>query len=441
MNTLRYPPSLQWEVTSNCNHNCIHCYNYWRKDEEKIAGLRKQLTADQYETIAKKIIEQKPVSVVITGGEPFLVFDRIKNSVDLFLKNKIAVSFNSNVTCMSNEIADFLHERNIGIFVSVPSANPEICDRITNIHGSGERLIEKLDLLHRKHVRFTPNIVVSKLNLNDVEKTVGILLERYQLKKISITRVGKPVNSQDSFNRFLLDSHDIDSLLEKSVTLAKKYNIKVQTACPYTPCSINNEEAYKMFAEQGICTAGKTSYAIDTDGNVKACPRDGNLYGNILNESFETIWNNMSIWRDGTLIPNGCKNCNKIGDCFGGCRVGAYPSTLRLDMPDVIANMNNVPIKYSRDGFIENFSVGDKFKVAKTMQVLQDKKAYRLSNGRRYTFVTQKLWDFISKYKEFTLLEMMEYFSITSLKANNVVKVLLNNNIIIRITERSVEDE
>ena len=44
MNVLRYPPNVQWEVTAECNHNCIHCYNYWRKDYEKFIGMKKSMT-------------------------------------------------------------------------------------------------------------------------------------------------------------------------------------------------------------------------------------------------------------------------------------------------------------------------------------------------------------------------------------------------------------
>ncbi len=289
MNILRYPPSIQWEVTSNCNHNCIHCYNYWRKNEEVIAGLQSKLTEEEYLRVANRIVEQKPVTVVITGGEPFLVFDRIKSSVDLLLKNRINVSFNSNATLITNEIADYLKARKIGVFVSFPCSNANICDNITNVIGSSKRVIEKLDLLKRKQVSFLCNMVVSKANIDSIDETVAFLVKRYDIKKISLTRVGKPVNSTEWFDKFLLTDKDVQKLLQNSVDVVKKYNIEIQTSCPYTPCSIEDERAYELFGEKGICTAGKTSYAIDTDGNIKACPRDGNLYGNILTEDFEAI--------------------------------------------------------------------------------------------------------------------------------------------------------
>lgn len=432
MNILRYPPSLQWEVTSNCNHNCIHCYNYWRKNEEVISGLQKKLTEEEYLRVATKIIEQKPVSVVITGGEPFLVFDQVKSSVDLLLQNRINVSFNSNVTLITEEIADFLSARKIGVFVSFPCSNEDVCDTITNVKGSLKRVIEKLDLLKRKQVGFLCNMVISKANIDIIDETVAFLIKRYDIKKFSLTRVGKPVNSTEWFNQFLLTDEDITRLLHSSVEVVKKYGIEVQTSCPYTPCSIQDEEAYELFGERGICTAGKTSYAIDTDGNVKACPRDGNLYGNIIKENFEDIWQRMSMWRNGSLIPEQCKSCNKISSCMGGCRVGAFPQTGRLDMPDIIFKKENVPVKFNRKTQIEVMIENTNFVVARNMIVLYDGDTVRLSVGRRYTFVTKELYQFIKEHSEFSIKDFIDYFSVNILQASNVVKVLMNNDIIIK---------
>jgi len=275
-------------------------------------------------------------------------------------------------------------------------------------------------------------MVVSKANINFIDETVAFLVNRYNIKKISLTRVGKPVNSTEWFNQFLLTYEDISKLLQSSVDVVKKYGIEIQTSCPYTPCSIQDEEAYELFGEKGICTAGKTSYAIDTDGNVKACPRDGNLYGNILREDFKDIWQKMSMWRDGSLIPEQCKSCNKISSCMGGCRVGAFPQTGRLDMPDVISKKENVPVKFNRKNQAEPMEENTIFTVAKNMIALRDGKIVQLSVGRRYTFATEELYQFINNHSKFSLKELIEYFSVNILQASNVVKVLMNNDIIIK---------
>ena len=130
MKELLCPPFLQWEVTSECNHNCIHCYNYWRKDGEKNNDIADHLS------IAKRIVERHPVSVVITGGEPLIVFNSIKSSLKLLRDNGISLSINTNAVLVTDEIAQFLSEMDVSALVSLPCSEPNICDEITiTIYG------------------------------------------------------------------------------------------------------------------------------------------------------------------------------------------------------------------------------------------------------------------------------------------------------------------
>lgn len=76
MSILLYPPYLQWEVIPECNHKCIHCYNYWRTD-----NLDVEKHAD-FSAITEKIIERRPVYMAVTGGEPLLVFNEIKPCIE-----------------------------------------------------------------------------------------------------------------------------------------------------------------------------------------------------------------------------------------------------------------------------------------------------------------------------------------------------------------------
>ena len=433
MVNLRYPPSIQWEVTSNCNHNCIHCYNYWRKDDEVIRDHKKQLTEEQYLEMSKKIIELKPVSIVVTGGEPFLVFDRIKSSLELLLENNISISFNSNVALVDEKIVDFLVKNKIGVFVSFPCSNSSINDFITNTSGSFYRVLKSLDLFSKYNVSFLANMVVSTANLDYVEETVKFLHNRYNIKKVSITRVGKPVNSTSDFDRFLLNNDQLHKLQEASVNVKKNLGVDVQTSCPYTPCSIISEEVYDMFGERGICTAGKTTYAIDTEGNVKACPRDGKLYGNILKEDFAVIWDRMAEWRDGSLVPEECKDCNKLKKCFGGCRVGAYPTTGKMNLPDVICDLKNVPVKFSQKRTTP-FTLETKFKIDKNIMYLEEECGIRASANRKYMYLKPKFYEFMKNRKTFTFAELKEYFGIDDEMTNAILKAL-NNSLLIHVIE------
>lgn len=438
MNSLRYPPNVQWEVTSECNHNCIHCYNYWRKDHQKIAGMCKFHTEEEYLILASKIIEQKPVSVVITGGEPLLVFDKIKSSIELLLKHGIYVSINTNAALLTEEIVDFLVEHKMGIFVSFPCSDEKICDFITGKKGSVQSIVEKLDLAYSKKLPFTTNIVVSTANILHVQDTAAFLKERYDLPNVYITRVGKPINSDETFNQYMLDFKQLARLQDICVYISKNMGMKVETSCPYTACSLTSKEAFELFAYTKACTAGRTSYAVDTGGNVKACPRDSTLYGNILTEDFGAIWARTEDWRNGSYIPEECKTCASLSMCMGGCRVDSLPFTGKLNKLDTISNTANLPIKYTKtsSSMPVDFCDTDSFNVPQSIKFIEEAEGfYRVSVNRRYMFITPALFLFLSTHNTFKLSELASSFDVSTEIANNVVKSLVSNNIVFTKTK------
>lgn len=66
MINLKYPPVIHWEVTPECNHKCIHCYNYWRTDKDNLICKTFKKSKNFYLKMAKIISELKPTTVVIT---------------------------------------------------------------------------------------------------------------------------------------------------------------------------------------------------------------------------------------------------------------------------------------------------------------------------------------------------------------------------------------
>lgn len=429
MKNLQYPPFVHWEVTPECNHNCIHCYNYWRKDSEKLESMRTNFTEEHYLRIAQKLVDQKAHTVVITGGEPLLVFRKVISSIELLKANGINVSINTNAVLITDEIINFVKKHNISLFISFPCSDESICDFITDRKGSLKRILHSLDILVEQNVRFSLNIVASKANIDYLQSTVDFLKERYRIKKIYITRVGKPVNSDSSFDKYLLSYEDLCRVQDICVKTKFEYGIDVDTGCPYTLCSINSQKSFELFGYKKFCTAGKTSYSVDTFGNVKACPRDSKIYGNILEEDFSVVWKRISEWRDGTLLPSECKKCNMREICKGGCRVDAFPFTGKLDAMDTTAKLENLPIRYYKVESKSNYSDLDVFSV-NPFRCIKEAFGYRISYRQAYVFVTKELKEYLSTHSSFTRTDIMNDFSVDSATATNILSRLTKNGII-----------
>lgn len=370
--------------------------------------------------------------MVVTGGEPLLIFDKIRPAILCLVKQNVNVSINSNITLLSNDILNFVKEQNIGLFVSFPSGERKTCDFITGVKNSFDKILKNLDTLYQNKVRFNLNIVASHINIDLIYDTVLMLNERYHLKKIYITRVGKPINATSLFDKYLLTKADIEKLQNISVKINEELKMDVDTGCPYTMCSINSQKSFNLFAYKKFCTAGKTSYAIDTFGNIKACPRDSKIYGNILLEDFDKLWNDMKEWRDDSLMPEECKACNMKKFCGGGCRVDAYPFTQERSSMDTTAVISNLPIKYDRQTKnTEPFEQGDVFMV-QSFIVVEETFGSRISTNRGYVYSTETLKRFLLENSIFTFQRFTESFSVTNISATNALKRLLKNGLIIR---------
>jgi radical SAM protein with 4Fe4S-binding SPASM domain len=409
----------------------VHCFNYWRTDNSELESLNQETDNVDYSKIVDKIIEQHPLKVIVTGGEPFLVFEKIKPGIERLILAGISVSINSNVALVTDDIAEFLKKHRISVFASYPCGDEKICDRITGIKGSFQRLSHGLSILQKNNVSFTPNMVVSKINIEYIESTVKQLVDRYHVKSISLTRVGKPVNSTNEFDRFLLDREDIKTLLSLSIKLQKMYSINIGASVPYPVCSLNTQEEYNTFAGKRACSAGKLSYVISSNGTVKACARDSESYGSILEEEFSVIWNRMGHWRDDTLIPEECSQCKTFTKCYGGCRVDMLPFTGKCNELDTIADLSKLPVTYkSTPKPIPSFDRNANFQVASGLKVQEENGFIRVAANEQPVYLTISAWTFLKENKNFSLNDFCEYFSMEEQTAEAVINRLKYNKVI-----------
>jgi radical SAM protein with 4Fe4S-binding SPASM domain len=88
------------------------------------------------------------------------------------------------------------------------------------------------------------------------------------------------------------------------------------------------------------CPAGTTKLGVMPDGSVYPCNlffgKKDFLLGNILTDSFETIWNHAALIFFRTFQGNRClrKSCELYAQCHGGCPAHALVLSGDLAAPD-----------------------------------------------------------------------------------------------------------
>jgi len=333
--TLSAPVLVNWEVTQFCNHNCIHCYNYWREDEVK------QRLPENYEElyglVTEEIVKNNIFTVVITGGEPLVVIKELIPFIKNLRDNGIWLTMNSNLSLLTHKGAKDLKDFGIkSILVSLPSFDPETCDRITNSKGSLQSILRGIKIAKEIGFPIFTNMVVSRINKDQVIKTAKFIAS-IGLKHFSATRAASP-SFKKGFDKYLLNNEEFREMQKNLEKARKKFNLKVNSLEANPVCSYGNikpSQGYKF------CTAGKTVCTIGSNGDLRPCNRSAMIYGNISN-GLKNSWLGMDDWRSNKWIPKECSSCKIKYSCMGGCKVDAIISYKNPKKPDPLCDFHFV---------------------------------------------------------------------------------------------------
>ena len=425
------PLSVQWEVIPECNHNCIHCYNYWRRSDVNEPN-EKDCSYVSRDKVVDELIRSKVYDVTITGGEPLLIFDQIKPCIEKLLANKLRVCINTNAALLNDEIAEYLAQNSVSILVSLPCCNPEINDQITGCSGSFIDIIKGIETAKKYGVKVGVNMVVSKINQQYVIQTAQFLKEKFGFKSFNATKVGKPINATEEFDKYALDLNDLRKLFDDLLYINHELGINVDSLHPYPTCSYVTQESFELLGTKRKCCAGRTTAGIGFDGNVRACIRDQHSYGNLKIDTLIECWDRMSDWRDDTYLPENCKECNNKEICLGSCRVEAFSNSGYLKADDPCVDLSNLPIKlsYPKSKEIE-FNDDELFLLNEELVITNEEFGFRVTINAKSVFITDELCKFIQAYKGkvFTKVDLKTYFKIDEELTNKLLTFLNKNNL------------
>lgn len=340
--------NIDWEITPYCNHNCKYCFNYWRETDttKDDIAFNNEHDSDYFLSIAKIISEQKPRRVLITGGEPLSIFNKILPSIYYLKENNIDIYLNSNGTMLTDDIAEKLHDLDIKLFVSTPCGLEDICDSITGVDGSFKRIEKSILTAKKHHVKIFTNMVVSKMNIDYIQDTAKYLVEELGLKYFCATKVTLPCYNHNELYKIALTHEDTNRMLKHLLIIEKKYNISVDSAWEYSLCTFDLKILADKFGFKRKCNAGKTQICITPEGGVKPCSVSNEIYGNIFNDKLENIYLKMECWRDNGLLPQVCKICKHLEYCGGGCRIDAENTFGTKQHVDSTAKYKNIHRNY-----------------------------------------------------------------------------------------------
>jgi len=303
------PYRMDLALTYRCNNDCAHCYNARPRQFPEMSTLEWKRVIDQLWQIGIP-------HIVFTGGEPTLRSD-LPELIAHAQANGQITGLNTNGRRLSDtDFLDRLIDAGLDhVQITLESHNPTIHDHMVGAKGAWRQtttgLINALD---------TPLYVMTNTTML-VENSPTMVETLIYLAELGVPTVGLNALIYSGRGQTVgtgLAEEDLQPLLTSARILTENHN---QRLIWYTPTEYCHFDPMQL--ELGVkgCTAALYNMCIEPDGSVLPCQSYYEPLGNLLNNSWETIWNHpLSIrLRNRSYVAKKCRDCTLLSECGGGC--------------------------------------------------------------------------------------------------------------------------
>jgi radical SAM protein with 4Fe4S-binding SPASM domain len=316
------PYRMDLALTYRCNNDCPHCYN---------ARLRSypEIETDEWKQIIDILWDLNIPHLIFTGGEPTLREDL--SELIQYAENKGQITgLNTNARRLADPgYVDRLVNAGLDhIQITVESHLPEIHDEMVNHQGAWRQTISGLENALSSSLFVMTNTTMLSNNQIRIGDTLDFLeslgVPTVGLNALIYAGRGKDVGTG-------LSEEELKPLLRLAQEKTTSSGQKLIWYTPTLYCHFNPLEM-----DLGIkgCTAALYNMCIEPDGGVIPCQSYYHQLGNILNDSWRSIWEHdlSQELRERKYIPGECQTCSLLEECGAGCPL-AYTENPRTVIP------------------------------------------------------------------------------------------------------------
>jgi radical SAM protein with 4Fe4S-binding SPASM domain len=299
-------------LTYHCQNRCTFCYASAPDRGDEVPAM----TTDQVKRVIDVIVDAARVPTVsFTGGEPTLRGD-LPALVAYAKSRGLRTNLITNgIRCGANGYVERLALAGLdSAQVSLEAADPTIHDAIVGRPGAWRRTVQGVSRLKAAGIHAHTNTTINSLNRPHLIDLVDFLaaMEQPYLSMNMVIRTGDAVGSME------IGYEEIGALVLPLKERAKKHGMKFVWYSP-VPLCLFNPVAHGLGSQS--CSAADGLLSIAPDGSVLPCSSFARGVGNLLHQSFESVWNQRSAryWRNKEFLPPGCRDCDLAQLCCGAC--------------------------------------------------------------------------------------------------------------------------
>jgi radical SAM protein with 4Fe4S-binding SPASM domain len=238
------------ELTYNCNLKCVHCFNSYKKAQDK----NLELSLENIKYIIEKTKKLDILRIYLFGGEPLL--NKNFKEIYIFLWNqRFQIVIATNGFLLSREIIDlFKKYPPFNLSISLYGYNSQTYIDTTSFNIF-ETICSNLKSLQESNIDFLIKYIALKTNFN-YDLIIDFMLKNnfnyYTIQYSLIPLLNTDLKSLQ---------YQISETEMKQINLAKNMNLKV-----------DETEHYSVYKKrENRCEVWKQSFVIAPNGDMRPC--------------------------------------------------------------------------------------------------------------------------------------------------------------------------
>ncbi len=303
------PYRMDLALTYRCNNDCAHCYNARARDFG-------ELPTGEWKRILDRLWELGIPHVVFTGGEPTLRSD-LPELIAYAERNGQITGMNTNGRRLSDRrfVASLVDAGLDHVQITLESHVAQVHDQMVGLKGAWKQTVAGVRNALDTPLFVMTNTTMLQENSPGIPETLDFLAETgvptVGLNALIYSGKGATVGTG-------LAESELVPLLDIARQRTTLYG---QRLIWYTPTQYCHFDPMQLDLGVKGCTAALYNMCVEPDGAVLPCQSYYKPLGNLLQDSWESIWNHdLSVsLRERRNLPAKCTGCALISECGGGC--------------------------------------------------------------------------------------------------------------------------
>ena len=343
---LGLPITGNFELTARCNFNCPMCYVHMT--QEQVDAVGRELTAQEWLSIAKEAKDKGMVFVLLTGGEPLVRKDFFE-IYDGMRKMGLLISINSNGSMLKDEILErFLENPPFRFNISLYGGSNKTYQNMCGIPAY-DQVKENIRKLRQAGVDVSLNLSITPYNKDDLaqifadakELDLNIRASSYMYPSVRVNGeqygCGNRLSCAESA-RYSVQWDILRFTEEEFAIRAKNMVQKLQTE--QDGCPLEEGEGVR-------CRAGSTSFWMSWDGKMTPCGMMTIPEVKPLEIGFNAAWEQIRAETAKIRTPTKCVGCD-YKDICGACAAVYFTETGSFDcVPDYVCQRAEEIVKHT----------------------------------------------------------------------------------------------